>query len=216
MRLRSLRRSTRGATAIEYAVIAGIIGLGLVGSLVTTRGSLSAVFGTASSQMGSSDAGSSGAAPAPTASAGAGYYASKTLSGTPTTNKSGAQTTKNWTYTDGTTVSLTTGGTAPNNTVLMVKDPALKTITYTVVNAAGTLTYYSKDSYADASLTPGNFTYREDASGTQINSGGTITQSNQQTCANSVCNNLGAQAPTTNFVSTAADGITNINYYLTK
>jgi Flp pilus assembly pilin Flp len=38
-------QNSAGATAIEYAIIAGLIGLGLVGSLVTTRGSLSAVFG---------------------------------------------------------------------------------------------------------------------------------------------------------------------------
>lgn len=48
-----LKRDDRGATAIEYAIIAGLIGLGLVGSLVTTRGSLSAIFGTAGSQMAS-------------------------------------------------------------------------------------------------------------------------------------------------------------------
>lgn len=76
MTLRSdLRSSQTGATAIEYAIIAGLIGLGLVGSLVTTRGSLSAIFGTAGSQMASSTgadasagagAGSGSVTPAPT------------------------------------------------------------------------------------------------------------------------------------------------------
>ena len=49
--LRTIRPSEGGATAIEYAIIAGLIGLGLVGSLVTTRGSLSGVYGTASKSL---------------------------------------------------------------------------------------------------------------------------------------------------------------------
>ena len=40
-----------GAVAIEYAVIGALIGIGLIGALVGTRGSLSAIFGTASSAM---------------------------------------------------------------------------------------------------------------------------------------------------------------------
>lgn len=57
MILRSITRlseANRGATAIEYAVIAGIVGLGIVGSLVTTRGSLSATFTGAAGKMDSS------------------------------------------------------------------------------------------------------------------------------------------------------------------
>ena len=57
MTLRSITRlpkSNRGATAIEYAVIAGIVGLGIVGSLVTTRGSLSTTFTGAAGKMDSS------------------------------------------------------------------------------------------------------------------------------------------------------------------
>ena len=81
-----LCRAQRGATAIEYAIIAGLIGLGLVGSLVATRGSLSAIFGTAGSQMNSaasgtssgSGSGSSAAAPV-TATSRAQYWQGKTL-----------------------------------------------------------------------------------------------------------------------------------------
>jgi Flp pilus assembly pilin Flp len=88
----SLRRSQHGATAIEYAILAGLIGLGLVGSLVATRGSLSTVFGTASSRMGSAGGESTAAGNA---------WASKTLVGPPT--KQTYQKTVSWTYqyTDG-------------------------------------------------------------------------------------------------------------------
>ncbi len=62
-----MRRNDSGATAIEYAILAGLIGLGIVGSLVTTRGSLSSTYGTASTQM-------SSATPAPAAGgSGSGY-----------------------------------------------------------------------------------------------------------------------------------------------
>ena len=75
---------SRGATAIEYAIIAALIGVGLIASLVTTRTSLGSIFGVASSQMASSDAGSgggsaggsSGTAPAIPA----GPYSQKTVS----------------------------------------------------------------------------------------------------------------------------------------
>lgn len=42
---------TAGASAVEYALIGGLVGLGLIGSLVTTRASLSATLGTAATQM---------------------------------------------------------------------------------------------------------------------------------------------------------------------
>ncbi len=49
-----LRIDDRGATAIEYGLIAGLIALGIVGTLVGTRGSLNSAYGTVSSQLGSS------------------------------------------------------------------------------------------------------------------------------------------------------------------
>lgn len=44
MMLRRMRRDTRGATAIEYGLIAGLLGLGLVGVLTGTRASLNQDF----------------------------------------------------------------------------------------------------------------------------------------------------------------------------
>lgn len=48
-----VRHDQRGATAIEYALIAGLIGLGIIGSLVTTKTSLNGIFGSLSGQMAS-------------------------------------------------------------------------------------------------------------------------------------------------------------------
>ena len=104
---RNSKIDERGATAIEYAIIAGLIGLGLVGSLVATRGSLSTVFGTASSQMGSANqAGAS--APLPGR---AGYWSSKGLVSQST---SGTNTT--FRYGDGSVVTLILagGGASPH------------------------------------------------------------------------------------------------------
>lgn len=102
--LRDLHRDERGANAIEYAIIAALIGVGLIGSLVTTRGSLSSIFGVASSQMASSDAGTS--APRTSTSPRASYWQGKTLSGSPVTKTSGSQQQTVYTYADGTQVAI--------------------------------------------------------------------------------------------------------------
>lgn len=96
---RNSKIDERGATAIEYAIIAGLIGLGLVGSLVTTRGSLSSVFGTAASQISSGP--DSASQPAQSR---ADYWSSKGLISKTT---SGNSTT--WNYNDGSKVILALG-----------------------------------------------------------------------------------------------------------
>jgi pilus assembly protein Flp/PilA len=101
-----LSRAQQGATAIEYAIIAGLIGLGLVGSLVTTRGSLSAIFGTAGSQMSSAasatasggSAGGGAAAGPVTATSRAQYWQGKTIA---SKTVSGNTNMTSFTYTDG-------------------------------------------------------------------------------------------------------------------
>ena len=101
-RLRSVRGSDRGATAIEYAIIAGLIGLGLVGSLVTTRGSLSGIFGTASGQMASGT--SSALHPPVAASPNAGAWNAKTVTSQTSSGVSATGGTYSFTYSDGGTV----------------------------------------------------------------------------------------------------------------
>lgn len=93
---RRLERNTHGATAIEYAILAGLIGLGLVGSLVTTRGSLAGVYGKAASQV---EAGSR-VVPASTSPAAATWEA-RTLMGAPAVATAGSVKQTAYTYSDG-------------------------------------------------------------------------------------------------------------------
>ena len=111
MQARSIRSNQNGATAIEYAIIAGLIGLGLVGSLVATRGSLSAIFGTAGTQMSSGVAGApAGPANPVTAqrpvvaastSPRAPFWNAKTLASKTVTQPDATSQLTTFTYTDG-------------------------------------------------------------------------------------------------------------------
>ncbi len=47
----ALMRCERGATVIEYALIAGVLALGLVAALTTLSGELSGLFNTAARQF---------------------------------------------------------------------------------------------------------------------------------------------------------------------
>lgn len=129
-------KTDRGATAIEYAIIAGLIGLGLVGSLVTTRGSLSSVFGTASSQMASSDAGTG--AGAVDLGARAGYWQAKTLVSTvPGTGGNGPTTT--YSYSDGSWAQVTKYTSGMYNMMVESWDPNALRHTYYQIDAAGVM-----------------------------------------------------------------------------
>lgn len=114
--LRRLRTDLGGATAIEYAIVAGLIGLGLIGSLVATRGSLSAVFGTTSSRVASAEGDSSSEAQ----SAVAAYWSKKTIS-TTSVDANGMRTIH---YTDGSQATIQTNRAAPYNTFLETRDYA--------------------------------------------------------------------------------------------
>jgi pilus assembly protein Flp/PilA len=102
----------RGATAVEYGLIAGLIALGILGSLVGTRTSLIAAFGGISGQMGSATGGAPAASPAPTvtsqraitpasSSARAPYWNAKTLASKTVSNPSPTSQLTTFTYTDG-------------------------------------------------------------------------------------------------------------------
>lgn len=130
-----LCRSESGATALEYALIGALIGLGLVGALATTKGSLSAVFGVAASQMDpaasgyGSGSGSAGTAPVAKPIPSDPTWSSKTLkSYARSVSPTGAAVT-NFTYTDGTHVGYTVAYTKPDGTVYPAQ------IRYTADNA---------------------------------------------------------------------------------
>jgi Flp pilus assembly pilin Flp len=128
-------QSDSGATAIEYAVIAALIGLGLIGSLVGTRSSISAVFGVASSQMASANTQSAGSSPAalpPSA------FASKTLKASSKASNAFGGYTYQYQYSDGSSATFLTNPTAAAyNFQLSSWDPVLNQSKYANANKTG-------------------------------------------------------------------------------
>jgi pilus assembly protein Flp/PilA len=199
--MRSLKRilkDDRGANAIEYAVIAALIGVGLIGSLTATRGSLSAIFGVASSKMANSDAGtgSSGGTTAPTSNP---LFASKTLSSrTPSTRVWGANQ-YDYTYSDGSTATYMTGAAYRGSyyrSNLQMKDAATglsysyvpsevdPTSGQTLTQNLGTVSYYAsgnQKTYTSYSFDPNGTTMTgtvqnyADQAGASGTAGGTVT-----------------------------------------
>ena len=106
-----------GATAIEYAIIAALIGIGLIASLVSTKGSLSAVFGVASSNMGSANAQSGGSGGASVAAPA--YWAAKTLASSTKVASALDGFTYKYTYSDGTQVTFKTQPASGTQNFLM-------------------------------------------------------------------------------------------------
>jgi pilus assembly protein Flp/PilA len=110
MRTRALRDEERGATAVEYGLIAGLIALGILGSLVGTRTSLVAAFGGVSGQMGTAT-GAPAASPsgvtsqrtvaAANTSTRYGFWNAKTVSSKTVTNPDANSRLTSFTYSDG-------------------------------------------------------------------------------------------------------------------
>ena len=142
-----LSRDDRGATALEYALIAGLLGLGILGSLVTTKGSLNAVFGTASRQMASSTGGATDSTSMSSSTRPAFWQAKTLVSQT----KNGAVTT--YKYSDGSMVNIGKGYGGVKDTRLTVFDASGKTRTDIYLDTAGNQTYYLFASYYDAART---------------------------------------------------------------
>lgn len=136
-----LRRDHSGATAIEYAIIGALIGIGLIGSLITTKTSINAIFGVASGQMGSAQAGAGAAGPTST-SPRAPFWQAKTQVGTPVVTKQGAWTQTVYNYSDGTQVGYFTNpsATPPVREVAVISADRLS-ITTTALNASDLPTY---------------------------------------------------------------------------
>lgn len=144
----SLKHDTRGATAIEYAIIAALIGVGLIASLVSTRGSLSAIFGTAGSQMTSGT--SSSAAPAedlttPTFASRKAYWDAKTLTGKTVNGQA------TYTYSDGSSVRFAPPSGGSDGPVY-VYDPVTKTMSSAYLLTNGTMTVGQINQYTDATF----------------------------------------------------------------
>jgi Flp pilus assembly pilin Flp len=193
--------SEAGANAIEYAVIAALIGIGLIGSLTTTRGSLSAIFGIASTQMASSGAGS-------TASAGL-TVPDKTLQSSNNSTSGGTKTTS-WTYTDGTVVRLDKSATGSN---LYIQNPATNAIQYVTLDPSGVQTMFENDAYNTAGYSGGRTTTY--ASGTDYTSGTptAMTTLVYNASGQRTATTTGA-TPSDTFLQQAGVGSGDVNYFI--
>lgn len=112
-----IRRDESGATAVEYGLIGALLALGLVGALVTTKGSLNADYTCIASYIGNQAATPCAAksatvgptsqraiAPASSSSR-ASYWGAKTLATKTVTNPTANSQLTQFTFTDGTTGS---------------------------------------------------------------------------------------------------------------
>lgn len=208
----------RGATAIEYAIIAGLIGLGLVGSLVTTRGSLSGIFGTASSQMSSGVSGTGAAAGAggSTPTMGVANWSNKTLVGPPTKTVYDAKMTY-WTfnYTDGSLALFYRGAGGGINNSLDLTDKANHTNESLRTSLTGEAQSYTMMQYAADNTTRLQLNYSNTGQGTQF--GGTppapITQGVTNFTNNAPDPTQVLSAPTQTFKDQAAAAAALYGYF---
>lgn len=141
---RRLRRDERGANAIEYGLIAGLIGIGIIGSLVTTRTSLNSIFGVASGQMGSANAGASSG---PDLGARAPYWQAKSLVST-VNGSNGNGPTTTYTYSDGSWSQVTKYTSGMYNQMVESWDPTTARHTYYQVDASGVMNGYQIENHA--------------------------------------------------------------------
>jgi Flp pilus assembly pilin Flp len=190
---------------VEYGLIAGLIALGILGSLVGTRGSLNAVFGLTSSSLGQSTM----THPKQPDSANASYWASKTLVSTSSSNVSATGGSYTYTYSDGTVVSYTVGwkpdGSFNGESISISRNaggyqPTLDNLT---VNAAGQATSISKYVYYNYSTTVASIS---DASGSPSDGDwpGNYRTFQQNGSFSSQCNGGRCYDPTISTRATAA------------
>lgn len=214
-----LRTSERGATAIEYGLIAGLIAVGILGSLVTTRTSLNSVFGVTSSNLGSTEtAGTAAGASAPLTQAAitSNYWNGKTL--VSTVSVTGG---KKFTYSDGTTAQYTTGSAAPFNNQLVISDPATNEKLYTWTDASGNPTLYEIEYHNWSGLTGPRSGYDCSApcsnsvpstfSGNPPLPTGMVTAAYASNGATQT--SYTSTTPTSSFLNMAASGYSNYQYF---
>lgn len=123
---RELHQEDGGASAIEYSLIAGIVALGLVGSLVATRTSLNGVLTETATSLTSG-----GVAPVGPQQGSPYNFAAKTLSNRTTVAGSGPNgiQTYSYTFSDGSTLSYSPAYVSSSDgkqyEIAFIKDPAV-------------------------------------------------------------------------------------------
>jgi pilus assembly protein Flp/PilA len=171
----------RGATAIEYGLIAGLVAIGIVGSLVNTRGSLSSVFGQLASQIASATTASPAAPPATTTPAiklatstipQSATWTNRTLvDGSPTDITNG----KRYTFTDGSYVKSAYDPSTKRNTI-NISDPNILTKSQNVVSDDGSYVYSLVVTYYDTAMVQIKDMYSTRVSTTQSNGPPVVNQ----------------------------------------
>lgn len=208
---RKLTRSERGATAIEYALIGALIGLGLIGSLVTTKGSLNAIFGTASGQMGSASAADAAAVPARF-----GYWSARTVQSSSTTKSIPSRSiTTNITYSDGTTVTMRqeidANGVRTGRNSFQVNDFATNVTTIYGTDYNGTVSTFEQVTYK--TMPP--VSYNQTLSVDGLYSNGTLTGVRTSTYAGDSATSTNTAPPTQKYQTDVANAATDLAYFMT-
>lgn len=144
MSMMRLRRNAEGAVAIEYGLIAGIVALGIVSALVSTKGSLSGVFDVTGTQMNVSQAQSN--------SANAGFWAGKGIIASSTVvNPVDGRVAHSYVFNDGTKATYTTRSGSdpllPAFDEVTIYDPATLSEYRVRADASGTMNLYQKQTY---------------------------------------------------------------------
>ncbi len=146
----------RGATAVEYGLIAGLVALGIVGSLVNTRSSLSNALSQVASGLASLTATGSSTTPvaqptnklATSSIPQSSTWTNRTLvDGSPTDITNG----KRYTFTDGSYVKSAYDPNTKRNTI-NISDPTTLTKSQNVVSDDGSYTYSLVVTYYDTAM----------------------------------------------------------------
>ncbi len=195
-------KNESGATAVEYGLIAGLIALGIVGSLVSTRASLNGAFGAISSGL---PGAASTAAPV---GGQLSTFQSKTLSNFKKT-VSGGVTTYAWTYSDGSTASyyVEPTSTRPFRVEMVDNANSFRRIYYTdsngVMNTVGLYNLYTNGVIKDYQVS-----LIADISNGVINNVKTATYQ-----SNGTNTSTGNKSPDSAYLTMASQNADNFNFY---
>ena len=197
----TLRKSQDGATAIEYSLIAGLIALGIVGSLTGTKTSLNQTMSKVSSGLVQSD----GSPAAPAVST----WASKTL----TSRALGGlnQSSMYYTYEDGSTSFQATQCDQRDMCFRMVnQDKAARVNTIVFADDNGTPNYVRIETFDEN----GNRIKYEQSSVAPMNNGVPPVYSYTNfTASGGVVNYQNNIAPTQEFLSKVSKSLMDWNYF---
>jgi pilus assembly protein Flp/PilA len=211
--MRRLLRNDSAATAVEYGLIAGLIAIGIVGSLVGTRTSVSNALGTTASQMGASTAATPAAKPpytGPTFNtkfARAPFWAGKALASGPTIDKSNSSYSQvTATFTDGSQVFYTLYNDGHQQ--INARDGATLYSWAVVTTTSGALNYAEYDHYTSSAFTSSDVMLY----GGNFDASGTPSSMTTVRCSGNQCSSA-AGSPSSQFVNSYQNAIGDLALY---